>query len=370
MGSGAYNVKIWMKGSKERRERAFAYVKAFINGENISGDADYDAFKQKMEGGWGSDLEDGWGERDSDYFETEAVELDCYGNAYRFGVTFCRESPNVSAHYFFELLWDEMFPDVSFFFESEANYRNNAGDQMAKSVVERLSFNDAKQYTKQHLWLVAGLVDFKKEPGEGNCIDGGEHEELCLDLLAIEPQFARYIVNPSPALAEEIASAKDDDSLSALSAEAKGWIRRIATEGEDVFKKVPPALRTKEFCIAAVKQIGWVLEYMPKKLKTVEVCLAAVKQDPGVFHCVPDELEAQVKKALGDEITSEEEALEAVKNDGEALEYVPEKLKTAELCLEAVKQADWALQYVPEKLKAQVEKAAEAAKKAEAKVKK
>ena len=50
-------------------------------------------------------------------------------------------------------------------------------------------------------------------------------------------------------------------------------------------------------------------------------------------------------------ITNEEEALTAVRQDGYALKYVPEKFKTAELCLEAVKQDGMASQYVPEELR-------------------
>jgi len=46
-----------------------------------------------------------------------------------------------------------------------------------------------------------------------------------------------------------------------------------------------------------------------------------------------------------------EMCLETVKYYGNALEYVPEKLKTYELCLEAVKQDGDALEYVPENLK-------------------
>ena len=43
---------------------------------------------------------------------------------------------------------------------------------------------------------------------------------------------------------------------------------------------------------------------------------------------------------------SKEEYLEAVKQDGNALQYVKEQDK--EICLEAVKQNGWALQYVKE----------------------
>jgi len=54
-------------------------------------------------------------------------------------------------------------------------------------------------------------------------------------------------------------------------------------------------------------------------------------------------------------ITNEQEALAAalaaVRQDGMALSYVPEKLRTVEVCLKAVRQNGSALQYVPENLK-------------------
>jgi hypothetical protein len=54
------------------------------------------------------------------------------------------------------------------------------------------------------------------------------------------------------------------------------------------------------------------------------------------------------------EITNEEEALEAVKDDGLALKYVPTNLKTTELCLVAVRQNGKALKYVPKELRDEV----------------
>jgi hypothetical protein len=53
-------------------------------------------------------------------------------------------------------------------------------------------------------------------------------------------------------------------------------------------------------------------------------------------------------------ITNEEEALEAVRQDGGALFRVPKKLKTAELCLEAVEQDEDAIKYVPKELREEV----------------
>ena len=53
-------------------------------------------------------------------------------------------------------------------------------------------------------------------------------------------------------------------------------------------------------------------------------------------------------------ITNYKEALAATRKDRGALEYMPEKLKTAELCFEAMKQNDKALYYVPEELREEV----------------
>jgi len=46
-----------------------------------------------------------------------------------------------------------------------------------------------------------------------------------------------------------------------------------------------------------------------------------------------------------------EMCLEAVKQSGGALKYVPENLKTAEMCLEAVRWYHKMIEYVPENLK-------------------
>ena len=43
--------------------------------------------------------------------------------------------------------------------------------------------------------------------------------------------------------------------------------------------------------------------------------------------------------------------MKAVKQNGCALQYVPERLKDKEICLEAVKKNRYALQFVPERLK-------------------
>jgi hypothetical protein len=102
-------------------------------------------------------------------------------------------------------------------------------------------------------------------------------------------------------------------------------------------------LETAEQCLEAVKQNGYALEYVPDEFKTAEMYLEAVKQDSRyTLQYVPDELKTA------------ELCLIAVKEDGMALESVPSKLKTAELCLEAVKRNDAALQFVPKKIAVQI----------------
>jgi hypothetical protein len=147
-------------------------------------------------------------------------------------------------------------------------------------------------------------------------------------------------------------------------------------------QSVPDRLKTPELCMAAVKQNGRALSYVPEALKTEELCLAALQQDGRALLSVPDNL------------MTAEFCLAVVKNDAWAAQHVPENLRTAEisqaavqgfsaavercvshvdtedwleyitelpknilaaeLCLAAVKQNDEALQYVPEELKAQV----------------
>ena len=55
-----------------------------------------------------------------------------------------------------------------------------------------------------------------------------------------------------------------------------------------------------------------------------------------------------------DEITNEEEALAAVRQDGRALYIVPKNLVTAELCFEAVRQDGDAFLFVPKSLEVEV----------------
>jgi hypothetical protein len=88
-----------------------------------------------------------------------------------------------------------------------------------------------------------------------------------------------------------------------------------------------------------VRQNGYALQYVPENLKTAEMCLAAVKEEAGSLPYVPENLKTA------------EICLVAVKKDGYAIQYVPPNLMTAEMCLERVKKDGKALEDVPEKLR-------------------
>ena len=83
-------------------------------------------------------------------------------------------------------------------------------------------------------------------------------------------------------------------------------------------------ITTKNEALTAVAQNGMALRFVPDKLRDAELCRIAVEK------C------------------------------GWMLKYVPEELKDAELCCVAVTQVDRALQYVPKRLKAQMKTLLEA----------
>ena len=140
----------------------------------------------------------------------------------------------------------------------------------------------------------------------------------------------------------------------ALSKEQEEWLDKVGTDeirwryGQpltyNVFAEMPKELVTEEFCLAAVQKNGHTLLYVPKALKTDAVCRAAV-EDTGFLGDVP---EAQ---------RTEELCLIAAQIDGDALRYVPGKLMTEAICIAAVKQDADALELVPKKLRAKVKAA-------------
>ena len=83
-------------------------------------------------------------------------------------------------------------------------------------------------------------------------------------------------------------------------------------------------------CLEAVKQDGWALQYV--KDQTEDICLEAVKENGLALKFVKNQ--------------THDICMEAVKRNAYSLKYI--KNQSKELCLEAVKQNGLALQYVKE----------------------
>lgn len=126
----------------------------------------------------------------------------------------------------------------------------------------------------------------------------------------------------------------------------------IAVNNGGAREDVPDALKTREVCIAALRQSSWMLAALEKAGIDLE------KDDMQAIWNVVIAQEGSFLKCAPLQNKTEDLCLAAVQNDDRALEYVPEKLKTPELCLAAVQENGGVLKYVPEALKAQVKKAA------------
>jgi hypothetical protein len=156
-----------------------------------------------------------------------------------------------------------------------------------------------------------------------------------------------------------------------------------------VLQFVPDELKTPEMCLQAVASNPLVLQFVPDGLKTPEMCLQAVASNPLVLQFVPQDLQSKnmctsaviinyeslqyinsshpdykdicleaVKNSrfalkLVDKEHSEYFAIytSAVKHFGLVLQDIDPRLRTIELCEEAVKQNGLALEFVPEEFK-------------------
>ena len=112
----------------------------------------------------------------------------------------------------------------------------------------------------------------------------------------------------------------------------------------------------ERYCVEAVKQNGYALEYVGNQTK--EICLAAVKQNGYALRYVLNQSEEICLEAVKRNV----EALQYVKNEteavclaainwsGMALQYVRDQRET--ICLEAVRENGWALEYVRDQTEA------------------
>ncbi|MFP5111384.1 DUF4116 domain-containing protein [Bacillaceae bacterium C204] len=127
----------------------------------------------------------------------------------------------------------------------------------------------------------------------------------------------------------EIITISDRDIMSAI--QENGWY-------------IDKVEKTTERCLEAVKQNGLTLKLVPKNLHSVALCLEAVKQNALAIKYVS-------RKIMTDDI-----CIEAVRNKGTIIAYstyIPDEFRTKKLYLEAIKQNGKALEYVPDKYKSE-----------------
>lgn len=127
----------------------------------------------------------------------------------------------------------------------------------------------------------------------------------------------------------EIITISDRDIISAI--QENGWY-------------IDKVEKTPERCLEAVKQNGSTLKLVPKNLRSVALCLEAVKQNASAIKYVS-------RKIMTDDI-----CIEAVRNNGTIIAYstyIPDEFRTKNLYLEAIKQNGKALEYVPDKYKSE-----------------
>ena len=124
---------------------------------------------------------------------------------------------------------------------------------------------------------------------------------------------------------------------------------------------IPDALwKDGSFCLEAVQANYWALSTMPEDMRTAEVCLVVTDKMSKTMS--NDSLLQDIPEKLWQDADF---CNEAASNHGTALQYVPDKLKTAELCVKAIYSASKAFggkgndkyildHYVPSALKDKV----------------
>ena len=105
---------------------------------------------------------------------------------------------------------------------------------------------------------------------------------------------------------------------------------------------MPKNIQTEDMYIDAVRQYGGAIEYIPEQSLTYEICIEAVKNwlPLNIFYNrIP-------KKYLKPYLYITE-----VSNNGAALSLVPDKFKTIEMCINAGANVVLAIMYIPKQMK-------------------
>jgi hypothetical protein len=139
--------------------------------------------------------------------------------------------------------------------------------------------------------------------------------------------------------------------MKALTDREKWDVGKIA-EDRDYYLSLPERRKTAAVSLAAVLSSGQNLEYVPENVMSREICRAALNEknvDCTILPHIPfpDVQKEGIQRFSGDtpafvlysfaDIRDAKTAREAVKADAYCLQFVPDKLLTAELCQTALK---------------------------------
>ena len=117
-----------------------------------------------------------------------------------------------------------------------------------------------------------------------------------------------------------------------------------------------------EICISAYQNHISALEFIPEKFITAEMCNNAFDGWANYLAYIPEKYRTPKMRAFAEEMLlswGREPILHKsytmrtliIQISGDALEFIPDELKTPELCRLALKTSKRAIEFIPEKIK-------------------
>jgi hypothetical protein len=163
------------------------------------------------------------------------------------------------------------------------------------------------------VWEAKGEMDIMPEES----LDGNEFKDLYVDFPALSIYLNVYLDNRKAAVYYGVDGLCNNALLCGPVENVDALIEALRDDYDQwkTLKYVPDSIiKTEGMCLEAVKQNGMALKYVPDKLKTAELCFDAVKRNGVAVKYIPAGLKTEV-------------------------------LKTAELCLKAAKQGERIVKY-------------------------
>lgn len=125
--------------------------------------------------------------------------------------------------------------------------------------------------------------------------------------------------------------------------------------------EVPKKMRSKNLCMAAMKQNPRAIESVPEALRHGKIADMAIKHDGHLISEIPMQFRSEqlcemalektplAYKHMPNEYKSEKNTLRAVRSDGNLIRYTPDRLRTRSVKLAAVKQNGFAIEHLSQK---------------------